>query len=420
MTMKLSSVVVVLILLTLAPGMGLADPAEKASGEPALDWPQWRGPNRDAVSTETGLLAEWPEKGPEVLWRIPVGSGYSGVSVSEGRLYTLWDEAGKQYLFSLDAKTGKEIWRRELGSAFTNHYGDGPRSTPLVSDGVVFAIGTGGLLLAASKDTGTPLWQHDLVKEYASDLPSYGYSSSPLVAGDKLVVEAGGKDASFMAFNKKTGEVAWTAGDDRPAYSSPINVSIAGVDQIVFWSAHGLHSVASGSGEALWSYSWETFCPVSGDPLNTGTPLFLAPDRIYISSGSGATAIRVSREGSSFAAKTVWESDSMRSDVNTSLLLGDHIYGFDRGTLKSLDAATGEIGWKARGFQRGSLIAADGRLIVLGEAGNLALIDANPKEFVQTSSAKILEGKNWTAPTLARGKLYLRNHEELVCLKLKS
>lgn len=419
MTVMKLLILVALLVLLLAPGMGIADPAEKVSSEAALDWPQWRGPNRDAVSPETGLLERWPESGPEVLWRVPVGAGYSGVSVSDGRLYTLWDEAGRQYLFGLDASTGKELWRQEIGPAFTHHYGNGPRSTPIVNDGVVFAVGTGGLLLAASKDTGAPIWQHDLVNDYAADLPSYGYSSSPLVAGDRLIVEAGGKKASFMAFDRKTGEVAWATGSDRPAYSSPINVVIAGVDQIVFWSAHGLHSVASDSGKALWDYSWETFCPVSGDPLNTGTPLFLSPDRIYISSGSGAAAIRVSREESSFNVKTLWESDSMRSDVNSSLLLGDHIYGFDRGTLKSLDAATGEIGWKARGFQRGSLIAADGRLIVLGESGNLALVDADPEEFVQTSSVKILEGKNWTAPTLAQGKLYLRNHEELVCLELK-
>ncbi len=408
MTAKKTLLVAVLLCLTLPPSM-----------VQALDWPQWRGPNRDAVSLETGLLEEWPEDGPAVLWRIPVGPGFSSVSVSAGKLYTLWDEKGKQYLFGLDASTGKELWRQELGPAFTNNYGDGPRSTPLVDGRIVFAIGTQGLLLAANKETGVPLWRRDLVKDFGSDLPSYGYSSSPLVAGDKLVIEAGGKDAAFVALDKKTGEVVWSAENDRPAYSSPIHVSIAGVDQVVFWSAHGLHSVATDGGKVLWRYSWETFCPVSGDPLNTGTPLFLPPDRIYISSGSGAAAVRVVKEKSSFKVETVWESAFMRSDVNTALLLDDHIYGFDRGTLKSLDAATGEVKWKARGFQRGSLIAADGRLIVLGEAGNLALVDANPKEFVQRNSAKILKGKNWTTPTLAGGKLYLRNHEELVCLELR-
>ncbi len=409
MTAKNSFPVVALLCLTLPLGM-----------VQARDWPQWRGPNRDAVSSETGLLEKWPEGGPAVLWRIPIGPGFSSVSVSAGKLFTLWDEEGKQYLFGLDASTGKELWRQELGPAFTHRYGDGPRSTPLVDEGIVFAIGTQGMLLAANKETGALLWRRDLVKEYGSDLPSYGYSSSPLVAGDKLVIEAGGKDAAFVALDKKTGELVWSAENDRPAYSSPIHVSIAGVDQVVFWSAHGLHSVATDGGKVLWRYSWENFCPVSGDPLNTGTPLFLPPDRIYISSGSGAAAIRVMKEKGSFKVETVWESALMRSDVNTSLLLDDHIYGFDRGTLKSLDAATGEVKWKARGFQRGSLIAADGRLIVLGEAGNLALVDANPKQFVQTNGAKILTGKNWTAPTLAGGKLYLRNHEELVCLQLKT
>jgi len=414
MTRKESSILVLLLALTL-PVLA----ADKAAVDPTLDWAQWRGPNRDGLSKETGLLKAWPEGGPRVLWRIPIGAGFSSVSVSEGRLFTLWDAEGKQYLFSLDASTGKELWRRELGPAFVHHYGNGPRSTPLVDSGVVFAIGTGGLLLAADRETGEPLWQRDLVQDYASALPSYGYSSSPLVVGDKLVVEVGGKAAAFMAFDKKTGEVAWASGDDRPAYSSPINVSIAGVDQVVFWSAHGLHALSPDSGKPLWDYAWETFCPVTGDPLNTGTPLFLAPDRIYISSGSGAATIRLARDGGAFRVETVWKSDAMRSDVNTSLAIGNHVYGFDRGTLKSLDSATGEIKWKARGFQRGSLIAADGRLIVLGEAGNLALVDANPKEFVQGSTAKILEGRNWTAPTLARGKLYLRNHEELVCVEMQ-
>ena len=207
-----------------------------------------------------------------------------------------------------------------------------------------------------------------------------------------------------MAFDKKTGAVVWATQNDRPAYSSPINVSIAGVDQIVFWSAHGLHSVSSDSGEVLWTFSWETFCPVSGDPLNTGTPLFLPPDRIYISSGSGAAAIRLLPEKGSFKVETVWKSELMRSDVNTALLLDDHIYGFDRGIFKSLDATTGEVKWKARGFQRGSLIAADGRLIVLGEAGNLALVDAKSERVRADQQRQDPEGKELDRSDPRRGQ----------------
>jgi outer membrane protein assembly factor BamB len=178
--------------------------------------------------------------------------------------------------------------------------------------------------------------------------------------------------------------------------------------------------VASQTGRLLWRHSWETFCPVTGDPLNTGTPIFIAPDRIFLSSGSGAAVIRLVHTGDGFRVEEVWESGELRADVNTALLTDGHIYGFDRGTLKSVDAATGEIRWKARGFQRGSLIAADGRLIVLGELGKLALVAATPEAYVEQSAAQVLQGRNWTTPTLAGGRLYLRNHEEIVCVDLRS
>ena len=387
--------------------------------EAVSDWPQWRGPHRDAVSDETGLIERWGEEGPAVQWRIDAGEGFSSVSVSAGRLYTLWDERDKQLLVSLAAKTGHRMWSLELGPAFKNNYGNGPRSTPVVDGDLVYAIGTKGVLVAADKRNGKIAWSKDLVGDFDSDLPSYGYSSSPLIVGDRLVVEAGGPEASVVALDKRTGEVAWAAGNDRPAYSSPIEVTVDGLNQVVFWSAHGLHAFASEDGRPVWDYGWETFCPVSGDPLNTGTPIFLAPDRVFLSSGSGAAVIRIVGEEGAFRVEEVWKSEAMRSDVNTALLLDDHIYGFDRGTLKSLDASTGEVGWKARGYQRGSLISADGKLIVLGEQGNLALLEADPENYVVQASAPLLDGKNWTAPTLAGGKLYLRNQNELVCVDMK-
>jgi outer membrane protein assembly factor BamB len=407
----------VLILFTFlfCPAPGIA-----ATETDISDWPQWRGPHRDAVSRETGLVDGWGDQGPEILWRIDAGHGFSSVSVSQDKLYTLWDEKEKQLLFCLDAATGEELWRHELGPAFEHHYGNGPRSTPVIDDGVVFAIGTGGQLLAADQHTGKTVWQRNMVSDVDTELPSYGDSSSPLIVDDKLIIEAGGKNATFAALDKKTGKIAWTAENDQPAYSSPIEIEVDDISQVVFWSAHGLHSVATETGKVLWRYSWETFCPVTGDPLNTGTPIFIAPDRIFLSSGSGAAVIRLTRTGDKFRVEDVWESDELRSDVNTALLTNGQIYGFDRGTLKSVDVATGEVRWKARGFQRGSLIAADGKLIVLGEQGNLALVAANPKEYVEQSTAQVLEGRNWTSPTLAGGRLYLRNQEEIVCVDMRS
>lgn len=407
------------VLLSLVLAVPPSPPGGAAPAPSALDWPQWRGPHRDAVSRETGLVDGWGPEGPPVLWRIGGGAGFSGVSVWRDRLYTLWDEGGAQILVCLDAASGREVWRRELGKPFEHPYGNGPRSTPVVDDGIVYAIGTGGRLLAADQRTGETVWQVDLVEDFAAALPPYGYASSPLVVGDTLVVEAGGTKAAFVALDRKTGRPVWTTGDDRSAYSSPIEIEVGGVRQIVFWSAHGLHSVSADTGRALWQHSWETLCPVTGDPLNTGTPIFVAPDRIFISSGSGAAMIRLARTGDTFVAEKVWESSLLRADVNTGLLADGQLYTFDHGTLKSVDADTGRIRWKARGFRRGSLIAADGRLIVLGEGGNLALVAATPEGYVEQASARLLEGRSWTTPTLAGGRLYLRNQEEIVCVDLR-
>jgi len=412
-------ILVVLLLILLCCGGALAHAGAGSAGMAAFDWPQWRGPHRDAVSQETGLVDGWDEAGPKVLWRREGGEGFSSVSVSADRAYTLWDAQGKQFLVCLDVMAGKKLWTRELGPAFEHHYGNGPRSTPLVHDGVVYAIGTSGLVLAASKGTGETVWQRDLVKDFGADLPSYGYASSPLVVDDKLVVEAGGKEAAYVALDKKTGEIKWTSASDQPAYSSPIEIEVQGVSQVVFWSAHGLHSVASGDGTVLWNYSWETFCPVTGDPLNTGTPIFIPPDRIFLSSSSGAAVLRLSLHEGRFKVAEVWRSETMRSDVNTALLVGDHIYGFDRGTLKSLDVNTGAVGWMARGYQRGSLIAADDKLIVLSEDGRLALVNADPEKYVERASASVLKGRTWTSAALAAGKLFLRDQDEILCVDME-
>jgi len=389
-----------------------------ATASGAADWPQWRGPGRDAVSPATGLVDHFPESGPRVLWRAAIGAGYSGVSVSGDRLFTSWDEGGKQYLVCLDAGGGKELWRRELGAAFSHPYGDGPRSTPLVEEGVVVMVGTQGRVLAVDAVSGETRWQRDLVEELAAKLPSYGYASSPLAVDGAIVLEVGGENAAFVAFDRGTGETLWATGNDGSAYSSPIEVAIGGVRQIVFWSGQGLRSVSPEDGRLLWRYDHEMLCPVSGEPLNTGTPILVAPDRIFLASGAGAALIQPVRRGESFEVRTIWESRWMRSDVNTAVLVGDHVYGFDGSFLECLDVGTGKVRWRARGFGKGSLIAADGRLIVLGESGNLGLVRATPEGFVLEARADVLHGKSWTTPSLAGGRLFLRNHEELVCLDL--
>ncbi len=412
--MKNSALFFVALLQVLAAsGLAGAEPGT------AIDWPQWRGIHRDGVSHETGLLDRWPEGGPPTVWSSGAGAGFSGISVVDGRLYTMGDREGAQYLLCIDAMTGVRLWERKLGAAFKNPYGDGPRSTPLVDGDLAFAVGTGGLLLAADRKTGEVAWQHDLVEEFGARLPSSGFASSPLTVGDELILEVGGSGGTFMAFVRQDGRVSWSSQADRTAYSSPIAVTIDGTPQVVFWSGAGLHAVSPRGGGLLWKYRSETLCPVSGDPLNTGTPIFLAPDRLYIASGSGAKMLRIVHSGKQWHPELMWETEQMRSDVNTAVVVGELIYGFNRGILQSIDAKTGEVMWQARGFSRGSLIAADGKLIVFGEGGNLALVEAVPDSFEQLATVQVLDGKNWTAPSLANGYLYLRNHEKLVALNLR-
>jgi outer membrane protein assembly factor BamB len=354
-----------------------------------------------------------------------VGEGFSSVSVSEGRLYSLWDEGESEFLVSLDAATGKELWRYRVGAAYSSSWGNGPRSTPAVGDRLVYAVSARGNLHAVAARDGRAIWSHDLAREFGGTMPEYGYSSSPLIQDDKLFVEAGGQDhRAFIAFDKSTGQVVWASQTDVAAYSSPLAITVDGVRHIVFFSASGLFAVTPENGRLLWKHPWESSCPQTGIPTNVAHPVFIPPDKIFISNGygtlTGSAVIRIVRRGEAFTTQTVWRSETMRNLLNSSVLHEDHIYGFDIGILKAIDAATGKEQWKARGFGRGSLIAADGRLIVLGEKGNLALLEATPDGYREKGSAQILQGKSWTMPTLADGRLFLRNHSEIVSLDLRS
>lgn len=402
---------------------GFGHPKEVPSNSQGLDWPQWRGPNRDGFSSEKDLAESWPEKGPEVHWRIPVGEGYSGVAVSNGLLFSMWDEAESQYLFCMDARNGKEIWRLKIGNSFKDGWGNGPRSTPVVDNTMVYVTSAHGRLLAVNVSDGKALWSHDLPTEFGGRIPDHGYSSSPLVEGDKLFVEVGGKEGySFVAFSKSTGEVIWHSQTDEPSYSSPIAVTMQNTRQIVFLSAAGLFSVSPEDGRLYWRYDWEARCPATKLPTNIATPIFIAPDKIFISGGYGtvigAAVVRLQKRGEQFSVEELWNSKAMRNVINASVFYENHIYGFDNNKLTCVDVMTGEVRWKIRGFQRGSLIVANGHLIVLGERGKLAMVEASSIEFKEISSVQLLDGICWTSPSLANGKLYLRNHEEMTALNL--
>ncbi len=381
----------------------------------AADWPQYRGPNRDGRSSETGLSSAWPPAGPPVLWRAPVGSGYSGMAVAGGRVVTLFGDRGDELAAAFDARTGEELWRFRLGGNFRSNQGDGPRSTPTIDGDLVYVLGARAKLYALDIATGTMRWGRDLEKELGAKVPQWGSSTSPLVEGDHLVVDvAGRKDFGLVAFDKGSGEIVWHGGSHRPAYSSPIAVTLGGVRQIVLFTAEGLRGQATGDARLLWNSPWRTDWDV-----NAATPVFVPRSGIFISSGydTGAALLQIVKEEEGFEVYQVWKTRAMKNHFNSSILVGGFLYGFDMGTLKCLDALTGEEKWRARGgFSKGSVLYADRHLYVLGGSGNLGLVEATPTGFELKSRFEILDSKTWTMPSLADGVLYVRDFEELVAL----
>jgi outer membrane protein assembly factor BamB len=377
-----------------------------------IEWPQWRGPNRDGVSQETGLLNSWQQDGPKVLWRIPFGHGYSGISILRGRLYTMFAPEEDEFVVCLNASNGEELWRFRTDSKFTNEHGDGPRSTPTVNEDAVFALGSKGKLHALDARNGERLWEHDLVDEFGSKIPGWGFATSPLVEANLLVVEVGGKDGkSVVAFDKKSGDLVWTSPTDEPGYSSPIAITFNGIRQIIIFTSQGPVSVSPTDGKIYWKYLWP-------EGINIATPLFIPEGQVFVSASydKGAVLVKMTSDGGAVTVDEVWKSRVMKNHFNASVLHGNYLYGFDNAFLKCIEAKTGVEQWVARGFGKGSLIYADGNLIVVGDEGRLALIEATPLEYREKGDVQLLQGKCWTAPTLAGGRLYVRNHEELVCL----
>ncbi len=379
----------------------------------AADWPQFRGPNRDGISPEPAVLKSWPASGPKILWKVPIGEGYSQVVSAKGRLFTFSGQGSDEIAAALDAATGKQIWRARIDSKWEDGQGNGPRSTPTVDGDLVYVLSPNGKLAALQTANGKVAWQHDLRTEYGANPPGWGISTSPLVEGKLLIVNVGGAgNKSIVAFDKANGKPVWTSQSDAAGYSAPIAITVRGVRQVIVFTAAGIVSVSPEDGRLFWRTSWKTDYDV-----NAATPIFFPPDKLFVSSGygTGSALLQINRTN----VAEVWRSRGMKNQFSSSVLHDGVLYGFDDATFKAIDAATGKERWKQRGFGHGSLILAGGHLIVLSDKGKLALVEATPEEYKELGNAQVLEGKCWTSPSLADGRLYVRNEEQLIAFNWK-
>jgi len=399
------TIFVVAIVIAASAGMRVA----------AEDWPQFRGSEQNGISTEKGLFHEWPDGGPQQLWNTDLGNGYSGMTVVGDRLYTMFGRGGDTFVGCFDVASGKEIWAFNAGRQWKDSQGDGPRSTPTVDGEVVYAVTANGVLFALSTTEGAELWKRDLVKSYKAKIPRWGMSGSPVIVGNLLLLEVGGPEVLMAAFDKKSGEEVWRSRTGKAGYSTPYLITTGGVRQAVFFTAEKLYSVAPDTGKVYWQKPWKTSWNV-----NAAMPVFIAPDQRFVSSGydTGAALLRISGDARSMKVDEIWTSRKMKNQFSSSIYLDGYFYGFDNKNLTCLDAKTGEMRWRERDLGHGSLMLADGHLIVLGDKGQLVLVEASPEAYREKGRVQLFKGKTWTVPTLSDGRLFVRDENEMVALKV--
>jgi outer membrane protein assembly factor BamB len=406
----------------LAPG---ADPAGIAGGF----WPQWRGPNRDGISTETGLLASWPKGGPRrVLAASGLGEGFAGVAVAQGRVITMGDRSDGQYVLALDERTGQAIWATRIGRRHRADY-NGPRSTPTIDGPLLYALSTDGDLVCLETATGRERWRRSLPREYRSPEPNWRYAESPLVDGDRVVVAPGARDAVLVALNKATGQEIWRSampplgpgGLDGPEYSSLVISQGGGVTQYVRLIGRGVIGVRARDGRFLWGYN-----RVANTTANISTPLvrdnFIFASTGYQTGGALLEILPQPPDGAAVRERYFLPARTFQNHHGGMVLVGDHVYagtGHRMGIPICIEFATGRVAWggNIRNAGQGSaaVTAADGHVYLRYENGVMLLIEATPAGYRETGIFQIpnVVQPSWAHPVIAGGRLYLREQDAM-------
>lgn len=377
----------------------------------AVDWFRWRGPDLNGISTEKDWSVAWPKEGPVQRWKASVGLGFSSMTVSQERVFTLGNKDNQDTVACLDAGTGRPVWHHTYPCGLRpQYYEGGTSSTPTIDDDRVYSLGKEGQIFCFEIQTGKVLWEKHLAQETGATLPRWCFSGSPLVQGDLLFVNVG---STGTALDKRSGKVVWSS-QGVAGYASPVPLTLAAKPCLLIFSAKALVCVEQKDGHELWRVPW-----VTKWDLNIADPI-VAGDEVLLSTfDQGSALFKVNATG----AKEIWRNSELSAHFATPVLFNGSIYGIDGNTdkppaeLKCLDFATGKLRWKEMGIGFGSLTVADGKLIVLTDKGELLVAPASPTEFRPVARAQVLGGKCWTAPVLSNGKIYCRNAPgTLICL----
>lgn len=423
------------------------------------DWPQWLGPQRDAIWRDTGIIERFPESGLHARWRVPVGSGYAGPAVADGKVY-INDRSlksgitkpksdfsrvglpGKEAIRCLDAATGKELWKHEYDCTYDISYAAGPRCTPIVKDKKVYSLGAMGDLLCLDAEKGTVLWSKSFPKEYGVKSPMWGWSASPLLDGDKLICIVGGKDSVAVAFNKDTGKELWRAlTAAEPGYCPPVIYTLGGVRQLIIWHPESVNGLNPETGEVYWT---QPFKIQAG--LSVPMPKALPGDRLFITAFYNGPMMLKIEPGEKPKASLLWKgksnsevrTDGLHSIMPTPFIMDGHIYGIcSHGQLRCLKADTGERVWESMKAAEAGRMArwANAFLVfheeskqffIFNEKGNLIIARLSPNGYEEIGKCNLLEptqvanGRDivWTHPAFAYRCIFVRNDKEIVCYSL--
>jgi outer membrane protein assembly factor BamB len=385
----------------------------------AADWPQWRGINRDGISAERGLRASWPTAGPPILWKIKgVGEGWSSVAIANNRIYTQGQRDDNQYLFAFDKNTGNKLWETPITKRYDREGADeGPRGTPTVRDGLVYAMAVDGVLACLDAVNGKVIWSLNVVEKYGGSTINWGISESPLVDGDRVIVTPGGPGATVVSLNRFNGELQWKTSSDGAAYSSAIVADVGGIRQVLVLTAKAVISIKIDSGELLWSYN-----KVSEHTINIPTPIY-HDSHVFVSTRDGGCALL------KLAPRTMSEvyfNRDMKNQYSTSVLVGEVLYGYSGSILTAMEFKTGKVLWRERSTAPGSIIYADNHLYILSEDGVVSLVRATRDKYDEISRFEVDIGKRpsfcpfFALPAISDGKLYVRIKDNIICYNVKA
>jgi outer membrane protein assembly factor BamB len=386
--------------------------------QPGADWNGFRGLERDGQYEERPIFTNWPASGLKLLWRQACGGGYSSFAVAQGRAFTLEQRAGDEVVAAYDVETGRELWTNAWPAKFMEYHSDeGPRSTPAYDDGCVYALGATGEFRCLNVTNGALIWGTNIAKENHADLPDYGLASSPLIVGDKLILQPDAYHGKgVVCYDNRSGKQLWGALSVPMGYATPVVISVDGEEEVVVCTRPDIIGLRLSDGAERWHYVWQ----INNHERPITQPLLLGENRLMVSAAymTGAAAFEIDRAKDGFEARELWRNHNLKSKFASSVQWQGYIYGLDEDILVCLDAKTGERKWKDGRYGYGQLLMAGGNLVVLCANGDLALVKATPERWTELARVPALHGKTWNYPAVSGGRLLLRNGAEMACFEL--